>query len=109
MTTGQKIYEAVEQFHAGEADSDQFRTIFRGTLVDHGAPAANAEQLAKIAAETLRDRMNSDYHLGLAQIITHHSEFDRALGGNPEATQALHKYMSFYIDYAEMQQAKVIN
>lgn len=109
MTTGQKIYQAIELFSTEDAHFDQFKLTFRAALVDNGTPAANAEQMASIAAESLRDHNSGDYHLGMAQIITFDPAFERAANGSPEAVQAMHKYMSYYLDYAETQLSSAAN
>lgn len=109
MTTGQKIYHAIELFSSEAPHFDQFKQTFRETLIDNGAPAANAEQMATIAAENLRVCSEGDYHLGMAHIITFHPEFEQAAGGNPEALQAMHKYMNYYLDFADMQQSEAVN
>ncbi|WP_323844250.1 hypothetical protein [Microbulbifer magnicolonia] len=106
MTTGQKIYQTIEFFSTEEPHFDRFKTAFRDTLIDIGAPAANAGEMAAIAAETLRDHSDGDYHLGMASIITFHPEFERAIGGDIAVIQAMHKYMSYYLDFAEMQQTR---
>jgi len=105
MTTAQKIYRAIEMFSIEEPHYGQFKATFREALIDHGAPAANAGQMAEVAAESLRGHAEQDYHLGMAQIIACHWEFERAMDGNLEAFQAMHKYMSYYLDYTELQQA----
>lgn len=109
MTTAQKIYQAIELFSDQDPHFGQFKTNFREALIDHGAPAANAEEMAEIAAESLRDHSGQDHHLGMAQVIACHCEFERAMDGNIEAFQAMHKYMSYYLDFAEMQQMKIAN
>lgn len=109
MTTGQKIYQAIELFSTEEPHFDRFKITFRETLIDNGAPAANAERMAAVAAETLRSNADGDYHLGMAHIITFHPEFEQAIDGNIEAFQAMHKYMSYYLDFAELQQTCAVN
>ena len=109
MTTAQKIYNAIELFSAEEPYYKQFKTMFRSALIDHGTPAANADQMAEVAAESLRDHTGQDHHLGMAQIIACHQGFERAIDGNIKAFQAMHKYMSYYLDFTDMQQARVAN
>lgn len=109
MTTAQKIYHAIELFGAEEPHFGHFKTTFRKALIEHGTPAANAEQMAKIAADSLRDHSGPDHHLGMAEVIACHSEFERAMDGNLEAFEAMHKYMSYYLNCADMQQLKIAN
>ncbi|MFC6635737.1 hypothetical protein [Microbulbifer taiwanensis] len=109
MTIGQKIFQAIELFSTEVPHFDRFKNAFRNTLIDNGAPKENAEQMAAIAAETLGDLDEVDYHLGMAHIITFHTEFERAAGGNPEALQAMHKYMSYYLDFSELQPTAAAN
>ncbi len=109
MTTAQRIYRAIEFFSTKEPHYSQFKMTFREAVVDHGVPVANAGKMAEVAAESLRRHTDRDYHLGMAQIIACDRRFDRAMNGSVEAFQAMHKYMSYYLDYAELQQARVAN
>ncbi len=109
MTTAQKIYQAIELFSGEDPHFGRFKINFREALIGHGTPAANAEKMADIAAESLRDHSGQDHHLGMAQIIACHCEFEQAMDGNIEAFQAMHRYMSYYLDAAEMQAMKIAN
>lgn len=109
MTTAQKIYQAIELFSIEEPHFGRFKLTFREALIDHGAPAANAGEMAEVAAKSLRQHENRDYHLGMAMIIAQSQGFESAMGSSPEAFQAMHKYMSYYLDYADLQQVAAVN
>lgn len=93
MTTAQKIYQAIEFFSIEEPHYSQFKMTFREAVIDHGVPVENARNMAEIAAESLREHTDFNYHLEMARIIACDARFDRAMGGNIAACQAMHKYM----------------
>ena len=109
MTTEEKIYHAIELFSRKAPFFEYFIFRFREALTDSGTPAANAERIARVAANSLGAYSGQDYHLGMAQTIASNSEFELAISGNLEAFQSVHRYMSYYLECADMEQRMVAN
>lgn len=109
MTTAEKIYQAIELFSVKAPYFDKFMQRFSEALTFSGTPATIADRMAQVAAESLRQYSGLDYHLGMAQVIACNGEFESAINGNLEAFQSMHRYMSYYLECADMEQRLVAN
>ncbi|AMX02570.1 hypothetical protein [Microbulbifer thermotolerans] len=108
MTTAERIYQAVELFSAEEPHYHLFELAFQDALTSDGTPGADAEEMARVAAKSLRSLGYSDYHLAMAATIAYNSDFEKLMYGSPAAVQAMHKYMSYYLEFADHQQVAAV-
>lgn len=105
MTIGQKIYQAIERLSIAPKHCNEFRASLRESLVHEGAESQLADHLASVAQDSLKAQGGDDYHLSMVELIAMHPEFGRLMLQDVAATSAMHKYMSFFLNLADMQAA----
>ncbi|MCK7596768.1 hypothetical protein M0G74_05715 [Microbulbifer sp. CAU 1566] len=109
MSIGQKIFNAIELFSAEAPHFQRFIAALKDTLIENGAAPKMAERTAEVTADALSQESAGDHHLGMAQLIAFHPELLETMGSDLPTISAMHKYMSFYLSFADDAAAVSIN
>lgn len=97
MSVGQQIYFAIELFSPQSGDRDRFCRQMSRIFASSGTKPLLARQIASVLAEALSAPC-VDYHLEMAHLITFHPPLTELLQGERHATEALHYYMTYFLD-----------
>lgn len=98
MTTGEQIFHAIERVSVALSSWEEFKSSLKDAFISEGTEYSLAEQLVGIIDDHLKANRGGDYHLSLVQLITKQCDSERIILQDMAVTNALHQYMSFYVD-----------